>query len=304
MCKDEWFLIVNPTSGSFSGKRKWKQIAAAFSAKNIPFTHQFTNKPQHEYELVQYALQKGYRKFVSIGGDGTLHHIVNSLMQQTEVSLENIKLGVIPLGTGNDWVKTYQIPTQIDQAVQIIKDAHVIFQDIGKMILTTTNTTIFFTNVAGLGFDGYVVKQNERLKFLGAASFLISAVIGLIRYKPTQFTIESSTKKLTSKSLLTVVGICKFSGGGMQLTKNVDSIDGLFDISVAKNFTFWQLVKNLPKLFTGSIVAHSQVETFKTSYITVSAPKSTYIQTDGELVGIGGFSAEIVPKKMPFVVPS
>jgi diacylglycerol kinase family enzyme len=102
MRKDIWFLIVNPTSASFSRKRKWKQIVTAFKTSELPFEFQFTEKPQHECELVIQALTKGYRKFVSVGGDGTLHHIVNGLLQQTTVSLAEIKLGVIPLGTGND----------------------------------------------------------------------------------------------------------------------------------------------------------------------------------------------------------
>ncbi|MFK7747724.1 MAG: diacylglycerol kinase family protein [Kordia sp.] len=304
MRKENWFLIVNPTSGSFSGKRKWRKIVATFEALNIPFEFEFTTKPQHEYELVIEGLKKGYRKFVSIGGDGTLHHIVNGLMQQKIVSLQEIKLAVIPLGTGNDWVKTYKIPKNITKAIQIIKEEHTIFQDIGKLSLLNVDKTVFFNNVAGLGFDGYVVKRNERLKFLGAASFLVSTVLGLMRYKATEFTIKSAEKQLTSKSLLTIVGICQYSGGGMQLTKDVASADGLFDISVAKHFTLFNLLRNVFGLFNGQIVNHSKVETFKTDSITIeTSQKKVYIQADGELIGTGGFTATILPKTLQFVVP-
>ncbi|MCH2196735.1 diacylglycerol kinase family protein [Kordia sp.] len=304
MRKDKWFLIVNPTSGSFSRKRKWKQITTAFETHAIPFDFEFTIKPQHEHELVIKALEQGYRKFVSVGGDGTLHHIVNGLMQQNITLLTDIKLAVIPLGTGNDWVKTYRIPKNIDKVVQIIKDEHTVFQDIGKLSLRNEQKTVFFNNVAGLGFDGYVVQRNERLKFLGSISFLVSTVLGLISYKLTELSITSEQKKITSKSLLTIVGICQYSGGGMQLTKNVDPTDGLFDVSMAKKFTFWTLVKNVTSLFNGKIVNHSEVETFKTDLITIEASqKNTYIQADGELVGTGSFTGEIIPKSIAFVVP-
>jgi YegS/Rv2252/BmrU family lipid kinase len=305
MRKDTWFLIVNPTSGSFSRKRKWKQITTAFEAQELPYNFEFTTKPQHEYELVIEALEKGYRKFVSVGGDGTLHHIVNGLLQQKMVSLEEVKLAVIPLGTGNDWVKTYQIPKSIPKAVQIIREEHTVFQDIGKLSLLNSDTTVFFNNVAGLGFDGYVVKRNERLKFLGSISFLVSTVLGLIGYKSSEFTIESAEKNITSTSLLTIVGICQYSGGGMQLTKDVDPTDGLFDVSMAKHFSLWTLIRNVLGLFNGSIVNHEQVTTFKTNALTIkTATKEVYIQADGELVGTGGFTAEILPKKLPFVVCS
>lgn len=304
MCKETWFLIVNPTSGSFSGKRKWTQISKAFTEEKIPFEFEFTTKPQHEYELVLEALEKGFRKFVSIGGDGTLHHIVNGLMQQKLVSKAALKLAVIPLGTGNDWVKTYKIPKNIKKAVGIIKAEKTVLQDIGTISLLNSDTNVFFNNVAGLGFDGYVVKRNERLKFLGAASFLVSTVLSLASYKSTEFIIESSDKKLTTTSLLTIVGICQFSGGGMQLTKDVDTSDGLFDISVAKHFTLWRLLKNVVGLFNGSIVNHKQVETFKTDQITITTTeKNVFVQADGELIGTGGFTAKILPKALQFVVP-
>ena len=303
MCKDRWFLIVNPTSGSFSGKRKWRQIATEFEAQNVLFDFEFTKKPQHEYELVIEALEKGYRKFVSIGGDGTLHHIVNGLMQQKLVSQHELKVAVIPLGTGNDWVKTYKISKNIKKTVAIIKAEHTVLQDIGTISLLNEPKTVFFNNVAGLGFDGYVVKRNERLKFLGAVSFLVSTVLSLASYKATSFTIESLEKKVTAKSLLTIVGICRFSGGGMQLTKNVNPKDGLFDVSVAKHFTLWKLLINVFGLFNGAIVNHSLVETFKTDIITIKTSyDKVYIQADGELIGTGGFTAKILPKAIQFVV--
>lgn len=304
MRKNKWFLIVNPTSGSFTGKRKWTQIAATFEAEGIPYDYEFTTKPQHEYELVVQGLEKGYRKFVSVGGDGTLHHVVNGLMQQKSVSLTEVKLGVIPLGTGNDWVKTYKIPKNIKKAVQIIKAENTILQDIGQLSLLHADKTVFFNNVAGLGFDGYVVQRNERMKFLGAASFLISTVLSLASYTSSKFTIESAEHKLTTKSLVTIVGICQYSGGGMQLTKDVDSADGLFDVSVARHFSLWKLLQNVMDLFNGAIVNHAQVKTFKTTNVTIKTSQDeVFIQADGELIGTGGFTAKVLPKGMQFVIP-
>ena len=155
-----------------------------------------------------------------------------------------------------------------------------------------------------MGFDGYVVKRNERLKFLGAASFLVSTVLSLASYKATSFAIESPEHTLTTKSLLTIVGICQFSGGGMQLSKDVYPADGLFDVSVAKDFSLVQLLRNVVGLFNGSIVNHSKVSTFKTNEITITTSEAeVFVQADGELIGTGGFSATILPKALQFVVP-
>ena len=136
------------------------------------------------------------------------------------------------------------------------------------------------------------------------ASFLISTVLSLASYKATSLTVETAQQKLTTKSLLTIVGICQFSGGGMQLTKGVNPTDGLFDVSVAKHFTLWKLLRNVVGLFTGAITNHALVETFKTNEVTITTSETAvFIQADGELIGTGGFTATILPKALNFIVP-
>ena len=102
---------------------------------------------------------------------------------------------------------------------------------------------------------------------------------------------------------MTIIGICKFSGGGMQFTKDVNSTDGLLDITIAKNLTFWDLVLNLPKLYSGKIVNHKKVATFKTKEITVKPIDSEpFIQADDELIGTGKVSFKIIEKGIHFII--
>lgn len=102
---------------------------------------------------------------------------------------------------------------------------------------------------------------------------------------------------------MAVIGICKFSEGRMQFTKDVDPSDGLLDITIAKNLTFFDLVLNLPKLYSGKIVNHKKVETFKTKEITVIPNISKpFIQADGVLIGTGEVSVKIIEKAIRFVI--
>ena len=156
-----WYVIVNPTSGNGTPKRKWKKIISSLDSHHLLYTFIFSEYVHHEKELIQQALKEGYRKFICVGGDGTLHQVVNSIMNQKRVNFSDIKVAIIPMGTGNDWVKTYNIPTNISKAISIIKREKTIHQDIGYLELLNDNKKVYFNNLAGLGFDGFVIKNME-----------------------------------------------------------------------------------------------------------------------------------------------
>ena len=301
----DWFLIVNPTSGNGKSKKSWQHISTLLTNQGIRFSFAFTKYSKHESVLVQNAIKNGFTKIISVGGDGTLHHIVNGIMSQNFVETNTIQLAVIPIGTGNDWVKTYNIPAKIEKSISIIKNEHTILQDIG-VLKTENNALTYFNNVAGIGYDGYVVNKLKKLKRFGGIAYLLSGIAGLLFYKKSDFNIEVEGKVITEKCLMTIFGICKFSGGGMQFTKDVNPSDGLLDITIAKNFSFLDLVINLPKLYNGKIVNHKKVTTYKTKSIKVS-PKSSsekpFIQADGELINSGSVEVTIKEKAIQFVIP-
>ncbi len=299
-----WFIIANPTSGNRNFSKQWKEIQQLLNNKNIDYSFAFTQFSKHEIELVQNAIQKGFRNIISIGGDGTLHNVVNGIMLQRYVKTSDITIAVIPQGTGNDWIKTYNIPNDVEKAIEIIHHKKTILQDIG--VLKTEDKKIsYFNNVAGLGYDGYIVNKLKTLKRFGSVAYLLSGLAGLLFYKKSTFKIIFDDKIIETNCLMTLFGICKFSGGGMQFTKDVNTADGLFDITIAKNLTIFDLVFNIKKLYNGTIVHHKKVETYKTKEIIV-IPQTTkpFIQADGELIGTGEVSVKIIEKAVNFVVNS
>ena len=298
-----WFVIANPISGNKKISDTWKEIEQLLNEKNIDFSYAFTAYSKHEIELVQNAIQKGYRNIISVGGDGTLHHVVNGIMMQRYVKTSDITVAVIPLGTGNDWIKTYNIPNNIRKSIDLIKQKKTILQDIGHLKLT--NTTAYFNNVAGIGYDGYVVYKLNKLKRFGPIAYLLSGIAGLFLYKKTTFNIEIEGKLIQTKCLMTLFGICKYSGGGMQLTDYKYSNDGLFDITITKNLVFFDLIKNLKKLYNGLIIKHKKVETHISKKLLIT-PKSSnnlpFIQADGELIGQGKVTATIIKQAIRFII--
>ena len=300
--KNSWFLIVNPTAGNSNFNKSWKLIQNLLKTKEINFSFAFTQYTKHELILVDEAVKHGFRKFISVGGDGTLHHVVNGIMTQRYTNSFDLKLGVIPLGTGNDWIKTYNIPNSIKKSIDIIKKEKTFLQDIGCLELN--NNKEYFNNLAGIGYDGYVVNKLKSLKKFGGIAYLLSGLYGLLFYKKSSYNIYIQDKNLEEKCLMILFGICQYSGGGMQMTKNPISNDGLLDVTIVKNISFLDLVFNLPKLYNGKIIDHKKVENFKVSTLMVEDKKknNSFIEADGELLGKGSLRISIIPKAIQFII--
>jgi YegS/Rv2252/BmrU family lipid kinase len=301
----KWFVIINPTSGNGKSKKLWPVIYNELIKNEFDFEFSFTEFKNHSTILVQDYLLKGFTNFISIGGDGTLHNIVNGIFQLNPNNLNEIKLGVIPIGTGNDWVKTYQISTDIKKAIQTIKKQYTIQQDIGKIELANMEYPYFFNNLAGIGFDGFVVNKVNKFKYLGFLAYLTGALVSLTKFKKNNLKINFNSVELKGKSLMFLFGICKYSGGGMRLTKDVKVKDGLFDISYVQYINLLTVILNIFNLFNGKITNHKVVETFKTNEIQVEilSNHKAFIQADGELIPTGDFKVSILPKAIQFIIP-
>jgi YegS/Rv2252/BmrU family lipid kinase len=298
-----WFVIINPTSGNGSSKRKWSEIQKLLIANNFHFEFEFTEYANHSTELTQIAIKQGFRKFICIGGDGTLHNMVNGIMQQKEVISTEIHVGVIPIGTGNDWVKTHNISNQFEKAIQTIKNGNLKLQDVGKIdLIGQRKNPSYFINLAGIGFDGYVVSKVNKYKHFGALAYLSGALLGLFYFQNFQSKIHINSENINSKTLMVLVGICKYSGGGMQLTKTPNPFDGLLDISIVKNIGKLDIIKNITKLFNGNITSHKKVETYKSTSVSINILdlNMPFIQADGELIGTGNIIVSIIPNAFSF----
>ena len=300
---NSFFIIVNPSSGNTNFKKSWEIITHFLKLKNINFSYSFTEYRKHEVILVDKAIKQGYRNIISVRSDGTLHHVVNGIMKQRYIKTSKIKLGVIPLGTGNDWIKTYNIPNSIKKSIDIIVKNNTILQDIGCIKLSNGKKE-YFNNLAGTGYDGYVVKNLNNLKKIGSLAFIVSGLYSLFSYKKTKYSISFNNKTINEKCLMILFGICKYSGGGLRVTKDPNPKDGLLDITIVKNISFLDLLFNVPKLYNGKIVHHKKVSNFKTKKIIVknTSNSNSFIEADGEIIGINSFNISILPNAIQFII--
>ncbi len=128
---NKWFTIVNPVAGGGRGLDHFPQISKHLRDAHILCEPVFTEHKFHATELTVTAVREGYRRIIVVGGDGTLHEVVNGLFIQQEVRPDKVLVAVIAVGTGNDWVRTFGISNRYYDAVEAIREEHSFLQDVG-----------------------------------------------------------------------------------------------------------------------------------------------------------------------------
>ena len=300
--KSVWYIIFNPVSGGGKNKKTITTIKKLLVSYQLRFDFISTEYTHHEKLLVKKAIVNGYRKFICIGGDGTLHHMVNGIMTQNQIATDKISLAVIPIGTGNDWVKNYNISSNPEKAIQTIIKNKVIYQDIGSIVFKESQQERFFMNAAGIGFDAFVVKNIASFSKWGSLAYIFAALSSLKVYQPHHFILKTETDNFNSKMFLISIGLCKFSGSGMQLTDYRQHENGFFDITYISNIKILQVIRHIFKLYLGGIKKIKESQCFRGKAINTVNNHSSYIQADGELLGKGDVIISLIPRAIQFII--
>ncbi|MCB9255631.1 MAG: diacylglycerol kinase family lipid kinase [Chitinophagales bacterium] len=302
----KYFVSVNPNSGAGKAGRDWPLIKEKLELAKIDFDFATSTKHRENIEQVSLAIKQGYRKFIGVGGDGTLHHIVNAIFSQNEVDSKEIEVGLISIGTGNDWVRHFNMPTNYDKAIEIILAGKTDFQDIGCLIHGENREAEYFMNFVGIGYDAYVVEHTVELKKFGQSAYLYGLVQCLFKFEAEELRIEVDGKEiLNGEVYMMIAGLGKYAGGGMMLSKDALINDGYFDLTIGKDLSKTEIIFMVHKLFNGSYVEHEKVETMRCKHIKVEAKNHLHVkaEADGELVGIGSFEISLLEKALKIVVP-
>lgn len=300
---DKFYVIVNPNSGAKKAQKDWKIINALLNKSNVNFDFYFTKSAGDAVNETINAVKKGYRKFISVGGDGTLNEIINGLFKQEICNTNQFIVGIIPVGTGNDWCRHYKIPINYKHSIKIIEKLNTIVQDVG--LVKISGRKQFFINVAGIGFDALVAQKTNFQKQIGKVSklsFLLNIFSTLNEYKSKLTKIVTNGKSFEIDLFSMNVGICKYNGGGMLQLPEAISDDGLFDITIIKNVTIFNLIKSIKKLYDGNILKHPQVINLRTKEVSIINKNKHLLETDGETHEIGDYEFSIIPKAIKMII--
>lgn len=308
---NKWTVIINPWAGSGLGKTEWPVVKNLLLQKGFDFKAAFTEHQAHAIDLVKEAVAHGCRHFIAMGGDGTLHEVINGAMIQNEVPASDITVGCIPVGSGNDWIKMYGIPTGHAGAIDVIAAGNTRLQDLAEVTCNAgkSTQTRYMMNIGGALFDADTVLEFTRLKVKnngakGKSAYIRGLINAFIKTKSCHVDLVADREPFYSGRILSVAfGIGQYSGGGLLQTPGALPDDGLLDMTVFRQSSKFRALLNIGKLFNGNILKfrrtlHTQLKT-----LTVNSSRPINLEIDGESVGTTPFSIRMVPAAIKVLVP-
>ncbi len=213
----------------------------------------------------------------------------------------NVNVGIIPVGTGNDFVRAAQVPIQPHSALDTIVAGYTKQIDVGKM------DNRIFHNGVGIGFDAWVVNESLNIKKLrGHAVYLYAIFKTLKNYKAPLMEVKYNDKSIIQKLFLITVGNGTSLGGGIKLTPFAQIDDGLLDLNIIQDVNKLKILQNLVKAYSGEHVNMPQVTVDKCKSIVVRSEDGLAVHADGELISCNmkEIKIHIIPKAIKFVVPN
>lgn len=304
----KWFVIVNPISGSGKGLDDFPLISKLLRDNGIRCEAVFTEHKCHATELTVSAVTAGYRHIIVVGGDGTLHEVVNGLFIQQVVTPSEVTIAVIAVGTGNDWIRMYGLPTRYSAVIRAIKEGYTFLQDVAAVEYEESRyrQTRYMANVAGVGFDAAVIKRGQVMRSRGrsGASLYIRALVNtFFRYKPTGTKIWVDDRLLYNNLLFSAaIGVGKYNGGGIQQLPAAVADDGLLDVTLIKPLHWWHILFRLRYFFNGAIYSIGHVQHLQGSKIRIESSPEIMLEIDGELLGASPVEIRVLHRAVKVVV--
>jgi len=306
--QDLWKVIVNPNAGSGRGGREWDEIGDLLKAAGIQFSSAVSQFKYNSIDLVRQAWSEGYRKFIAVGGDGTIHEVVSGIMSMNPGDGE-ATLAVIPVGTGNDWGREWGVTIDHRMAVDIIAKGNTKVQDLAEVrsFKFGKENTRYMANIGGLGFDANVCFKVDGYKDAGKTGSSLY-IRGLLRaffgYTNKRFKIDVDGSTLyEGKVFSTAFGIGRYSGGGMLQTPEALPDDGLLEVTVIKKIPKLKVIFSMKKLYSGDIYTIKEVIHAKAKEVHVVSAPVAKVEVDGEAVGFTPVTVTMIPQALRIVVP-
>ncbi|MFN0036511.1 MAG: diacylglycerol/lipid kinase family protein [Saprospiraceae bacterium] len=301
-----WHIIANPAAGGGTVARQWPHIERLLQELGFAYTVQFTERRGHAAQLVENALLKGGRYLLGIGGDGSNHEMVHGIFSQQFVPPSEVSHALLPFGTGNDWARQYGIPADPRLRLERLRELKTVQQDIGRVKYQRDGQAHFryFVNVAGMAYDGFIGKKLIENPARNKAHYLLKVAQYLAEYKLTKARITFDGQCVEDFFYTINIGLCRFSGGGMQLVPQAVPDDGLFALTFARKISKLEVLLQTPRFYNGTLLQHPKIEGHQARSIRVEhlGDTPTLLEADGEFLGETPVEFEMMERALRVVL--
>lgn len=288
-------FIINPKAGKGKALEIISEIKKIFKEIEEEFIIEITERPGHATELVKnYVKEENYRVY-AVGGDGTLNEVLNGMVSSHSC------LGVIPTGSGNDFVKSICKKTM---SQDILKNT--ILGETKLIDLAKINDR-YFINISSVGIDAEVTDNARKLKkfpfISGGMAYMLSFFNTIFSYKCRDIELKIDDREIASQITLLALANGKYYGGGMKVAPYADIQDGVLDICVVDKLSRTRMVALFPKLIKGEHTEEEEVSFYKGKNVTLKANEEIAVNIDGEIIKSQKINFNIIPQSIKVIIP-
>jgi diacylglycerol kinase (ATP) len=289
-------IILNPSAGSV--KDADGLIARLGSLDDAEI--RLTDKRGSATRLARAAIKKGIETIIAAGGDGTLNEVVNGVGE----NLTDVRVGLLPLGTGNDFGRSIGVPVDLEAAIEVIRAGETRAID---LVRVTSDEVRYFVNVSAGGFSGLVDEKltPEMKKNWGPLAYLRSAAAALSELRAYRTTLAlDNAESITLDLYNVVVANGRYVGAGTLIAPEASIDDGLLDVILIQKRPARELALLLPQIALGTHLASDAIVFRRAAKLTVNSKPGMWFNVDGELVGNEPARFEIMPRALRFLAPT
>jgi diacylglycerol kinase (ATP) len=314
---DKVHVIVNPFSARGKTGQRWNTIKEVINYYFKEFKYIFTEKPRQATEIARELLREGFDLIIGVGGDGTLNEITNGFFRQDthQVINKDAALGIIPSGTGSDFIRFLKIPRDFKSSVEKIKNSAVTTIDVGKITFNfnaaeSERSNAYFINVADFGLGAEVLRNVSAIPSgkRGPFSYYLGLLSTIRSYKSKKVKVViDDNEEINDRFLIGAIANGRIFGGGMIIAPEAEPDDGYFDLVLIENMGRIEIIRNSRLLYSGKLAKHPKVTIKRIRNIKVYPAadaevldKTVNIEYDGEVGKSIPAEFQIIEKSVNF----
>ena len=298
-----WHIILNTNANEKKIERNWRPVAERIEQRNIRYELHIVRNPGEGIATAKSLCESGIRHIVAAGGDGTINEVVNGIFI-AGVDPRKVWLAVLPMGRGNDWVRTHHYPKKIEDVIEIWRDGNFMRHDIGKVTTRTYDKehSRYFINIAGFGFDAEVIYclNYDPSHFLGLDVYKLSLLKALFSHKPTAIQVSAAEDfEFNGEVLMVIAAICQYNGSGVREAKHAVPDDGLLDLIVVPKTSVLKVIGQLKNIKSGDHIDKIQgTRVIRTTEVDITSEELFRGEVEGELLIPGNYHIELIPNAL------
>lgn len=299
VCVRQVAVILNPAAGRGQGWRRRAELEylltriAAGLPKPVRWEIVPTSGPGSGAAQAAKAVTQGAGVVAAAGGDGTFGEVANGLVGT------GARLGILPMGTGNDFARTLGLAGDLEKAV------YTLFYGTPRPVDLGRAGERWFINVAGCGLDAVVAERVNRgfRHVRGTAAYVVAVLHALATFRPAYMRVIADGETRELRAMLCCLANAQSYGGGMKIAPEARIDDGLLDLCIVGETSCWEFLRTFPRVFKGTHVTHPKVTMLRARHVLLESEPPLPVLIDGEVIGTTPREFEIVPQAIEVMTP-